>query len=63
MVELVVLDGLTSADAAVALGLDGAAARMRLARARRKLRLVLGGEATIASQGARSDHEETEVMT
>jgi RNA polymerase sigma-70 factor (ECF subfamily) len=44
MVELVVLDGLTPAAAAAALDLDGAAGRMRLARARRKLRASLGDE-------------------
>ena len=38
--ELVLLDGLTSAEAAEALGIRSAAVRMRLARARRKLRAV-----------------------
>jgi RNA polymerase sigma factor (sigma-70 family) len=38
--ELVFLDGLTPAEAAAALGIRAAAVRMRLARARRKLRSV-----------------------
>jgi RNA polymerase sigma factor (sigma-70 family) len=38
--ELVLLDELTPAEAAEALGLRAAAARMRLARARRKLRTI-----------------------
>lgn len=38
--ELVFLDGLTPAEAAEALGIRSAAVRMRLARARRKLRAV-----------------------
>jgi RNA polymerase sigma factor (sigma-70 family) len=38
--ELVLLDGLTPAEAAEALGVRSPAARMRLARARRKLRAV-----------------------
>ena len=38
--ELVFLDGLTPAEAAEALGIRSAAARMRLARARKKLRVV-----------------------
>ncbi len=38
--ELVLLDGLTPAEAAAALGIRGAAVRMRLARARKKLRAV-----------------------
>lgn len=42
VVELVALDGLTPEEAARALGLRPAAARMRLARARRKLRGALG---------------------
>ncbi|MDP9343721.1 MAG: sigma-70 family RNA polymerase sigma factor, partial [Actinomycetota bacterium] len=42
MVELVALEGLTPDEAARALGVRPAAARMRLARARRKLREELG---------------------
>jgi RNA polymerase sigma-70 factor (ECF subfamily) len=38
--ELVMLDGLTPAEAAEALGVRSAAVRMRLARARRKLRAI-----------------------
>jgi RNA polymerase sigma factor (sigma-70 family) len=40
-VELIALEGLTPARAAEALGTQPAAVRMRLARARRKLRAVL----------------------
>jgi RNA polymerase sigma factor (sigma-70 family) len=46
MAELVVLDELTPAAAAVALGLGGAAGRMRLGRARRKLRAALADRPT-----------------
>jgi RNA polymerase sigma factor (sigma-70 family) len=42
VIELVALDGLTPGEAARALGIVPAAARMRLARARRKLRRVMG---------------------
>lgn len=42
-VALVVVDGLTPADAAEALGLSATAVRTRLARARRKLGAALGG--------------------
>lgn len=41
--ELVLLDELTPEEAAVALGVRAAAIRMRLARARRKLRAVADG--------------------
>jgi RNA polymerase sigma factor (sigma-70 family) len=42
--ELVVFDGLTAVEAGEALGVDAAAVRMRLARARRKLRAVSNAE-------------------
>jgi len=42
VIELVAMEGLTQEEAARALGLRPAAARMRLARARRKLREALG---------------------
>jgi RNA polymerase sigma factor (sigma-70 family) len=41
--ELVVLDELSTSEAAVALGISRAAASMRLARARRKLRAAIAG--------------------
>lgn len=46
--ELVLLDGLTPQEAAEALGIRAAAVRMRLARARRKLRVV--AEQTFSSE-------------
>ena len=42
VIELIVLDGLTTIETAEALRIRGAAVRMRLSRARRKLRRVLG---------------------
>jgi RNA polymerase sigma factor (sigma-70 family) len=50
MVELVAVEGLAPAEAGLALGLRPAAARMRLSRARRKLRQALGprSEARVA---------------
>lgn len=42
VVELIVLDGLSPTETAEALGIRAAAVRMRLSRARRKLRRVLG---------------------
>lgn len=42
VVELIVLDGLTTIETAEALGIRAAAVRMRLSRARRKLRRALG---------------------
>ena len=50
MVELVDIDGLAPADAAHILGINPAAARMRLARGRRRMRAVLAVEAPDAVQ-------------
>jgi len=50
MVELVDIDGLAPADAARILGINPAAARMRLARGRRRMRAALAVEAPDAVQ-------------
>ena len=50
MVELVDIDGLAPADAARILGINPAAARMRLARGRRRMRSALAVEAPDAVQ-------------
>jgi RNA polymerase sigma factor (sigma-70 family) len=49
LLELVAVDGLTPADMAVALGINPVAARVRLARARGRLRAVLAARAGPAS--------------
>lgn len=50
IVELVDIDGLAAADAARILGINPAAARMRLARGRRRMRAALAVEAPDAVQ-------------
>lgn len=50
--ELVILDGLTPADAARALGILSATARMRLARARVKLRRSFPAFSVAATESA-----------
>jgi RNA polymerase sigma-70 factor (ECF subfamily) len=54
IVELVDIDGLAPAEAAGTLGINSAAARMRLARGRRRMRATLAVDAPIPVQGGGS---------
>jgi RNA polymerase sigma factor (sigma-70 family) len=51
LLELVAVDGLSVADAAVAIGISPIAARVRMHRARKTLRGVLAGQVLILSTG------------
>jgi RNA polymerase sigma-70 factor (ECF subfamily) len=54
LVELVDIDGLAPAEAARTLGINSAAARMRLARGRRRMRAALAVDAPVQVQGGGS---------